>query len=118
MVSMEAMKKLQPRMDELRKKYGEDREKLNMEMMKLYQENKVNPLGGCLPMLIQMPVWIALFTALRNSYEIYQEPFFGPVWRDLTYKDPTYLLPLALGGEHDHHPAPAAPDGRPRAGAR
>jgi YidC/Oxa1 family membrane protein insertase len=48
-------------------------------------------------MLIQMPVWIALFTALRNSYDIYQEPFFGPVWRDLTYKDPTYLLPILLG---------------------
>jgi YidC/Oxa1 family membrane protein insertase len=97
MVSMEAMKKLQPRIEELRKKYADDRERQNMEMMKLYQEAKVNPLGGCLPMLIQMPVWIALFTALRNSYDIYQEPFFGPVWRDLTYKDPTYLLPIALG---------------------
>jgi YidC/Oxa1 family membrane protein insertase len=97
MVSMEAMKKLQPRVDEIRKKYADDRERQNMEMMKVYQENKVNPLGGCLPMLIQMPVWIALFAALRNSYDIYQEPFFGPVWRDLTYKDPTYLLPLALG---------------------
>jgi YidC/Oxa1 family membrane protein insertase len=97
MVSMEAMKKLQPRIEELRKKYADDRERQNLEMMKVYQEAKVNPLGGCLPMLIQMPVWIALFTALRNSYDIYQEPFFGPVWRDLTYKDPTYLLPLALG---------------------
>ncbi|OJT16803.1 hypothetical protein BO221_47720 [Archangium sp. Cb G35] len=97
MVSMEAMKKLQPRVEELRKKYADDRERQNTEMMKLYQEAKVNPLGGCLPMLIQMPVWIALFTALRNSYDIYQEPFFGPVWRDLTFKDPTYILPLALG---------------------
>ncbi|MGZ3458764.1 MAG: membrane protein insertase YidC [Archangium sp.] len=97
MVSMESMKKLQPRIDEIRKKYADDRERQNTEMMKVYQENKVNPLGGCLPMVIQMPVWIALFTALRNSYDIYQEPFFGPVWRDLTYKDPTYLLPLLLG---------------------
>ena len=97
MVSMEAMKKLQPRVEEIRKKYAEDRERQNMEMMRVYQEAKVNPLGGCLPLLIQMPVWIALFTALRNSYDIYQEPFFGPIWRDLTYKDPTYLLPLALG---------------------
>jgi YidC/Oxa1 family membrane protein insertase len=97
MVAMEGMKKLQPRMDEIRKKYASDRERQNLEMMKLYQEGKVNPLGGCLPMLIQMPVWIALFTALRNSFDIYWEPFFGPVWRDLTYKDPTYLLPLALG---------------------
>jgi YidC/Oxa1 family membrane protein insertase len=68
-----------------------------MELMKLYQEAKVNPFGGCLPILIQMPVWIALFTALRNSYDIYWEPFFGPVWRDLTYKDPTYILPVLLG---------------------
>ncbi|PTL77137.1 membrane protein insertase YidC [Vitiosangium sp. GDMCC 1.1324] len=97
MVSMEAMKKLQPRIEEVRKKYADDRERQNLEMMKVYQENKVSPFGGCLPMIIQMPVWIALFTALRNSYDIYQEPFFGPVWRDLTYKDPTYLLPLALG---------------------
>jgi YidC/Oxa1 family membrane protein insertase len=48
-------------------------------------------------MVVQMPVWIALFTSLRNSFDIYWEPFIGPVWRDLTYKDPTYLLPLALG---------------------
>ncbi len=89
----------------------EDRDRQNTEMMKLYQEAKVNPLGGCLPLLIQMPVWIALFTALRNSYDIYQEPFFGPVWRDLTYKDPTYLLPIAAGRQHDHHPEAAAADG-------
>ncbi len=97
MVSAEQMKKLQPRMEEIRKKFAEDKNRQNVEMMKLYQEAKVNPLGGCLPMLVQMPVWIALFTALRNSYEIYREPFISPVWTDLTYKDPTYLLPLALG---------------------
>ncbi|MCE9668439.1 membrane protein insertase YidC [Myxococcus stipitatus] len=97
MVSMEEVKKLQPRMEEIRKKFADNREQQNLEIMKLYQEAKVNPLGGCLPLLIQMPVWIALFTALRNSFDLYGEPFFGPVWRDLTYKDPTYLLPLALG---------------------
>ncbi len=97
MVGMEAVKELQPKMEEIRKKYADDRERMNLEVMKLYQQAKVNPLGGCLPLLIQMPVWIALFTALRNSFDIYWEPFFGPVWRDLTYKDPTYLLPLALG---------------------
>ncbi|MBE4752216.1 membrane protein insertase YidC [Corallococcus sp. ZKHCc1 1396] len=97
MVSMEAVKVLQPKMEEIRKKFAEDKERQNLEIMKLYQEAKVNPLGGCLPLLIQMPVWIALFTALRNSFEIYGEPFIGPIWRDLTYKDPTYLLPLALG---------------------
>lgn len=97
MVSAENMKKLSPKMAELRKKYEGDRERLNMEMMKLYQQEKVNPVGGCFPMLIQMPVWIALYATLRNSFEIYREPFFGPVWTDLTYKDPTYLFPLLLG---------------------
>lgn len=96
MVSAEQMKKLQPKMEEIRKKYPEDKEKQNMEMMKLYTEAKVNPLGGCLPMLLQLPIWAALFTTLRTSYELYGEPFMG-VWSDLTSKDPTYLLPLALG---------------------
>ena len=97
MVSAEAMKKLQPKMEELKKKFPDDKERQNVEMMKMYQEQKVNPLGGCLPLLLQLPVWAALFTTLRTSYELYGEPFFGPVWTDLTYKDPTYLLPLALG---------------------
>jgi YidC/Oxa1 family membrane protein insertase len=97
MVSAEQMKKLQPKMEEIKKKYADDKERQSMEMMKLYQTEKVNPLGGCLPLLIQMPVWIALFTTLRNSYEIYREPFLSPIWTDLTYKDPTYLLPVALG---------------------
>lgn len=96
MVSAEQMKKLSPRMEEIRKKFPEDREKQNLEMMKLYQEAKVNPLGGCLPLLLQLPIWAALFTTLRTSYELYGEAFFG-VWSDLTSKDPTYLLPLALG---------------------
>jgi YidC/Oxa1 family membrane protein insertase len=97
MVSGEAMKKLQPKIEEIRKKFAEDKERQNLETMKVYQEAKVNPLGGCLPMLVQMPVWIALFTTLRNSYEIYAEPFIRPIWVDLTYKDPTYLLPFLLG---------------------
>lgn len=96
MVSAEQMKKLQPRMEEIRKKFPEDREKQNAEMMRLYQESKVNPLGGCLPLLLQFPIWAALYTTLRTSYELYGAPFWG-VWSDLTSKDPTYLLPLALG---------------------
>lgn len=96
MVSAEQMKKLQPQMELLKQKYANDRERQNLEMMKLYQEAKVNPLGGCLPMLVQLPIWMALFTTLRTSYELYGEPFFG-VWSDLTSPDPTYLLPLALG---------------------
>ena len=97
MVSAENMKKLQPQITALREKYAKDKERLNMEMMKLYQSAKINPLGGCLPLLLQMPVWFALFTTLRTSYEIYREPFFGPAWTDLTSKDPTYLLPVLLG---------------------
>ncbi len=97
MVSAEAMKRLQPKMEEIKKKFPDDRERQNVEVMKLYQEAKVNPLGGCLPLLLQLPIWAALFTTLRTSYDLYGEPFIGPVWTDLTFKDPTYLLPLALG---------------------
>ncbi len=96
MVSAESMKKLQPKMEEIKKKYPDDREKQNLETMKLYQEGKVNPLGGCLPLLLQLPIWAALFTTLRTSYELYGEPFYG-VWSNLTSKDPTYILPLLLG---------------------
>jgi YidC/Oxa1 family membrane protein insertase len=84
-------------MEEIRKKYAEDKEKQNLETMKLYQTEKVNPLGGCLPLLLQLPIWAALFTTLRTSYELYGMPFIGPVWTDLTLKDPTFILPLALG---------------------
>lgn len=96
MVSAESMKKLQPKLEAIKKKYPDDREKQNVETMKLYTEGGVNPLGGCLPMLLQLPIWAALFTTLRTSYELYGEPFYG-VWSNLTSKDPTYLLPLALG---------------------
>ncbi|HZN92985.1 MAG TPA: membrane protein insertase YidC, partial [Myxococcales bacterium] len=97
MSGMEAMKKLQPRMEEIRKKYAEDRERQQLETMKLYQEAKVNPVGGCLPLLVQIPIWIALFTTLRTSYELYREPFISPIWADLTFRDPTYLLPVFMG---------------------
>lgn len=97
MLSAENMKKLQPKMEEIRKKYADDKEKMNLETMKLYQTEKVNPLGGCLPLLLQLPIWAALFTTLRTSYELYGAPFVGPVWTDMTMKDPTYILPLALG---------------------
>ena len=97
MVSAEAMKKLQPRIEEIKKKFPDDKERQNVETMKLYQEAKVNPLGGCLPLLFQFPIWGALYTTLRVSYELYREPFISPVWIDLTYKDPTYLIPVLLG---------------------
>jgi YidC/Oxa1 family membrane protein insertase len=91
--SMKAMAGLKPKMDELRKKYGEDKQRMNVEMMNLYKTHNVNPLSGCLPMLLQMPVWIALYSALNASAELYQAPFVG--WlRDLTSPDPYYIIPV------------------------
>jgi YidC/Oxa1 family membrane protein insertase len=97
MEGMEAMRRLQPKMDELQKKYGKDREKLNMERMKLFQENKVNPLGGCLPLIVQMPVWFALYQTLLSSFELYHEPFIRFWISDLTLRDPYFILPVVMG---------------------
>ena len=97
MVGQEAMKKLQPKIEELKKKFPEDKERQQMEMMKAYQEAGVNPFGSCLMILVQLPVWAALFTTLRNSYELYLEPFTSHFISDLTIRDPTYLLPVLLG---------------------
>ena len=97
MESMEAMRRLQPQMNELAKKYENDKEKLNLERMRLFQENKVNPFGGCLPLLVQMPVWFALYTTLQNSFELYREPLLSPWILDLTRPDPFFILPLAMG---------------------
>jgi YidC/Oxa1 family membrane protein insertase len=95
MMSMQEMKKLQPKVDALKAKYGDDKEKMNQEVMKLYQEHKVNPLGGCLPLLLQMPIWLALYATLQTSVELYRQPF---LWvKDLTAYDPFYILPLAMG---------------------
>ncbi|MFT3713433.1 MAG: membrane protein insertase YidC [Archangium sp.] len=95
MVNAEKMKSMQPKIDEIRKKYPDDQVKQMEEMRKAGIDPMAN-LTGCLPLLIQLPIWAALFTTLRTSYELYGEPFFG-VWSNLTSKDPTYLLPLALG---------------------
>ena len=97
MVGQEAMKKLQPKIEEVKKKFPEDRERQQMETMKAYQEAGVNPFGSCLMILVQLPVWAALFTTLRNSYELYGAPFTSHFLTDLTIKDPTYLLPVLLG---------------------
>jgi len=97
MVGQEAMKKLQPKIEEVKKKFPEDKERQQMEMMKAYQEAGVNPFGSCLMLLVQLPVWAALFTTLRNSYELYGVPFTSHFLTDLTIKDPTFLLPVLLG---------------------
>jgi len=95
MQSMNEMRKLQPEIEKLKAKHGDDKEKLNLAVMQLYQQHKVNPLGGCLPMLIQMPIWFALYATLQTSVELYHEPF---LWlRDLTQYDPFYILPLTMG---------------------
>jgi YidC/Oxa1 family membrane protein insertase len=94
--SMKAMAQLQPEMARIKEKYKDDREKLNKEMMSILKQNKVNPMGGCLPMLIQLPIFIALYRVLYSAIELYQAPFFGWI-QDLSEKDPYYILPIAMG---------------------
>jgi YidC/Oxa1 family membrane protein insertase len=93
--SMRDMQALQPRLQALKEKYKNDRQKISQETMKLYKEAGVNPLGGCLPMLLQMPVFIALFNVLRNTIELRQAPFVGWI-NDLSQQDVLFRLPVAL----------------------
>jgi len=94
--SMKGMQKLQPEMKKMREKYGKDKQKLNQEMMSFYKDNKVNPMGGCLPMLIQIPVFFALYRVLLGSIELRHAPFM--LWiTDLSVKDPYYVTPLIMG---------------------
>jgi len=94
--SMAHMKELEPKMAELREKYKSDVKKLNEETMKLYQKEGVNPLGGCLPLLPQMPIFFALFSMLRNSFALRGSPFIFWI-QDLAQKDPYYILPILMG---------------------
>ena len=90
--SMARMRKLQPRITVLKERYKDDKQKFNQEMMGLYQKEKVNPLGGCLPILIQIPVFIALYWVLLESVELRQAPFM--LWiQDLSSPDPYFILP-------------------------
>jgi len=93
--SMAKIRKLAPRLQTLKERYGDDRQKLHEAMMKIYQEEKINPLGGCLPILIQIPVFIALFWVLLGAVELRQAPF--ALWiTDLSAPDPYYILPLIM----------------------
>lgn len=94
--SMAKMRKLSPKMAELKERYGDDRQKMSQELMKLYKKEKVNPLGGCLPILVQMPVFLALYWTLMESVELRHAPFFFWI-QDLSVKDPYYVLPLLMG---------------------
>jgi YidC/Oxa1 family membrane protein insertase len=95
--SMAAMKKLQPRMATLKERYADDKQKFQVEMMALYKKEKVNPAGGCLPILVQIPVFIALYWVLLESVELRQASF-ALWWNDLSSPDPYYVLPLLMGG--------------------
>lgn len=96
MDSMKAMQALQPKMKEMREKFKNDKEKLNMEVMQLFKAHKVNPMGGCLPLVIQMPVYIALYKVLWNAVELYHAPFIW-FYRDLSAPDPYMISPILLG---------------------
>ncbi len=93
--SMRDMQALQPRLQAIKEKYKDDRQKISQETMKVYKEAGVNPLGGCLPMLLQMPVFIALFNVLRNTIELRRAPFFGWI-TDLSQQDVLTTLPFSL----------------------
>ncbi len=94
--SMANMRKFAPKMQQLKERYGDDRQRMSQAMMELYKKEKINPLGGCLPMIVQIPVFIALYWVLLESVELRQAPFI--LWvQDLSIKDPYYILPLLMG---------------------
>jgi YidC/Oxa1 family membrane protein insertase len=110
--SMAKMRVLAPRIKNLQDTYKDDREKLGKAMMELYQREKINPLAGCLPILIQMPVFFAFYWVLLESVEMRQAPFMGWI-QDLSAKDPFFVLPLimavAMFIQYKLNPAPPDP---------
>ncbi len=94
--SMASMRKLQPEMARLKERYGDDRAKMGQEVMSLYKKNKVNPLGGCLPILMQMPIFFALYKVILISIELRQAPFYGWI-HDMSVQDPYFVLPILMG---------------------
>ncbi len=94
--SMARMRALSPKLQVLKEQYGEDKQRMNQAMMELYKTEKVNPLGGCLPIAVQIPVFIALYTVLLSTVELRNAPFM--LWiQDLSLPDPYYVLPLIMG---------------------
>jgi len=94
--SMKQMQMIQPKVLALQEKYKDDRDKVNKELIKLYRDHKVNPVGGCLPMVLQMPVFVALFNILYMTIDLRQAPFIGWI-TDLSVQDPYYVLPIIMG---------------------
>lgn len=111
-ISMGHMRKVAPKMNAIREQCGNDRQKLQEEMLKLYKTEKINPMGGCLPMLLQMPVFIALYWVLMESVELRQAPFVGWIL-DLSVMDPWFVLPILMGismyFQQKMNPAPPDP---------
>jgi len=110
--SMAKMRKIQPKLKELQERYADDRQKFNTEMMAMYKKEKVNPLGGCLPILVQIPVFISLYWVLIETVELRQAEF--ALWiQDLSAQDPFYLLPILYGItmkiQQSLNPAPVDP---------
>ena len=110
--SMANMRKLQPLMEDLKARYGDNRQKMSEEMMKMYKREKINPMGGCLPMLLQMPIFLALYWVLLESVELRHAPF--TLWiTDLSVKDPYFILPvimsLTMWATMRMNPAPSDP---------
>lgn len=94
--SMKGMAAIQPQIKVLREKYKNDAQRLNQEMLQLMKEAKANPLGGCLPMLLQIPIFFALYQVLGQSIELYKAPFIFWI-HDLSYRDPFFVLPILMG---------------------
>jgi len=95
--SMKDMQKIQPEIAKLREKYKNNKEELNKKILELYRTHKVNPLGGCLPLILQIPVFFALYKVLLESIELRHAPFISFWINDLSAKDPTYISPLLMG---------------------
>jgi YidC/Oxa1 family membrane protein insertase len=90
------MRRMTPRIQALKDRFGEDKTRLNAAMMELYKKEKINPLGGCLPIVVQIPVFISLYWVLLESVELRQAPFIFWI-QDLSTKDPYFVLPLIMG---------------------
>jgi YidC/Oxa1 family membrane protein insertase len=109
---MAKMRAMAPRMKDIQEKYKDDREQLGRAMMELYKREKINPVAGCLPILVQIPVFIAFYWVLMESVEMRQAPWLGWI-QDLSVRDPFFILPIIMGvamyGQFKLNPAPPDP---------
>jgi YidC/Oxa1 family membrane protein insertase len=94
--NMAHLREIAPRMQALKDKFGDDKQKLQQAMMEMYRTEKINPMGGCLPILVQIPVFISLYWVLLGSVELRHAPFFGWI-QDLSATDPYFVLPILMG---------------------